>query len=166
MSHTEHRESASDAAVRCVVITCSDTRTPETDASGDLIAELLQRDGHVVLRRRLVRENPGEVAAATYEACDFAQAVILTGGTGLSSRDGTVEAVEPLLDHTLPGFGELFRMLSYDEIGAASMLSRSLAGVRGKTILFALPGSKGAVGLAMEKLILPELRHIVRELSR
>ena len=166
MSHTEHRESASDASVRCVVITCSDTRTPETDASGDLIAELLKRDGHVVVRRHLVRENPGEVAAAASKACDFAEAVILTGGTGLSARDGTVEAVEPLLDHTLPGFGELFRMLSYNEIGPAAMLSRALAGVKGKTILFALPGSKNAVGLAMEKLILPELRHIVRELSR
>ncbi len=166
MSQEEHRSDAGGISVRCIIVTCSDTRTPENDTSGDLIATSLEHEGHTVVARHLVRENPGAVAEVVRSGFGLADVLILTGGTGLSSRDGTIEAVTPLLDRVLPGFGELFRMLSFEEIGAAAMLTRAVAGSRGRTAVFVLPGSVAAVGLAMEKLILPELRHVVRELRR
>jgi molybdenum cofactor biosynthesis protein B len=166
-SVAEHRAQA-PTAVRCVVCTVSDSKTPETDVSGRVLRELLAAGGHEVVRAHLVRDEPAEVRAMLEAACSDArvQAVILTGGTGITARDRTAEAIEALLDTRLPGFGELFRLLSYQEIGPAAMLSRAQAGVRAGRLVFALPGSPAACRLALEKLILPELGHMVREVNR
>lgn len=163
----EHRATA-PRAVGCFVLTISDTKTPETDTSGALIRELLTKGGHIVVAHAIVKDEPAQVTAVIREGCadPAVRAFILTGGTGVSSRDATFEAVEALLEKRLPGFGELFRMLSYQEIGAAAMLSRAQAGVVKGRALFSLPGSPDACRLALEKLILPELRHLLRELSR
>lgn len=162
---TSHRET-SPGSVRCFVLTISDTRTEAEDTSGAAIADALAAAGHTVVGRRILRDDPGPVAEAIRRATVSADVVITTGGTGITSRDSTYEAVAGLLDKTLDGFGELFRMLSYQEIGAAAMLSRACAGTIRKTAVFALPGSEKAVRLAMDKLILPELGHVVRELKR
>jgi molybdenum cofactor biosynthesis protein B len=150
------------------VLTISDSRTSATDTSGDAIDSLLKSDGHTVSGRALVRDEPDTVAATmrAYVATPSVQAIITTGGTGVSRRDSTYEAVAALFDKRLDGFGELFRMLSFDEIGAAAMLSRATAGVANGRVIFVLPGSEHAVRLAMTRLILPELRHIVSELER
>lgn len=150
------------------MLTISDTKTPETDTSGQLIRELLEKAGHVVRESAIVKDEPAQVQAVIRERCadPGVQAIILTGGTGITSRDSTFEAVEALLDKRLTGFGELFRFLSYQEIGAAAMLSRAQAGVCQGRIVFSLPGSPNACRLAMEKLIIPELGHLVREVSR
>lgn len=163
----EHKARA-PRSVGCFVLTISDTKTPETDTSGRLILELLEKAGHVVRGSLIVRDEPAQVQAVIREQCANAdvQVIILTGGTGITSRDSTFEAVEALLDKRLTGFGELFRFLSYQEIGAAAMLSRAQAGVCRGRILFSLPGSPNACRLAMEKLIIPELGHLVREVSR
>jgi molybdenum cofactor biosynthesis protein B len=163
----EHRAHA-PRTVRCVVCTISDSKTPETDASGALLRELLAGAGHEVVDYRLVRDEPAEVHGVIHRACTDprVQAVIFTGGTGITARDQTHEAVEALLDKRLPGFGELFRMLSYQEVGPAAMLSRAQAGVRAGRLIFSLPGSPAACRLAMERLILPELGHLVREVNR
>jgi len=149
--------------VKCVILTVSDTRTAQTDTSGALIRTLLETAGHVVVGYEILPDDAERVGARTVHWCDGGQAecVILTGGTGLSPRDNTYEAIAGLLNKTLDGFGELFRMLSHQEIGAAAMLSRALAGVRGSTVVFSLPGSTPAVRLALDRLILPELGHIV-----
>lgn len=166
-SVTEHR-SAAPTSVRCFVLTISDTRTPDTDASGDAIRALLEDAGHVVTERRIVRDEPDQVTAAVEHGLADArvQAVITTGGTGVTSRDGTFEAVDRLLEKRLDGFGELFRMLSYAEIGAAAMLSRATAGIARGTAVFVLPGSEHAVRLAMTRLIVPELGHVVQQVRR
>ncbi len=164
-SVTLHRES-SPASVRCFVLTVSDTRTEQDDASGAAIVEALTAAGHTITGRKVLRDDPGPVAEAVRRATVSADVVISTGGTGITSRDSTFEAITGLLDKHLDGFGELFRMLSYDEIGPAAMLSRACAGTIRKTAVFALPGSEKAVRLAMTKLIVPELGHIVRELRR
>jgi molybdenum cofactor biosynthesis protein B len=163
----EHRAHA-PRAVGCFVLTISDTRTPETDTGGAVIRELLQAAGHRVVGSAIVRDEPAQVQAIVRAQCAApdVQAVITTGGTGITSRDSTFEAVEALLDKRLPGFGELFRMLSYQEIGAAAMLSRAQAGVRAGRIVVSLPGSPNACRLALEKLLVPELPHLVREVSR
>ena len=150
------------------IITVSDTRTLETDSSGRAIAESLGGAGHVVHGRTILKDEPADVAAkvAALIADPAVDAVITTGGTGITSRDSTFEAVDGLLQKRLVGFGELFRMLSYQEIGAAAMLSRATAGLAGHTIVIALPGSEHAVRLGMEKLVLPELAHLVREARR
>jgi molybdopterin adenylyltransferase len=160
-----HRKSA-PASVRCFVLTISDTRTQATDASGDAIVELLTGAGHVILGRRIVRDDPAAVRDALLSNLAGTDAVITTGGTGIAARDTTYEALTALLDRRLDGFGELFRMLSYAEIGAAAMLSRAVGGSIGSTAVFALPGSEHAVRLAMTRLILPEVGHVVRELRR
>lgn len=149
-------------------MTISDTKTPKTDTSGRLIRELLAKAGHFVKGSAIVKDEPAQVQAAIRQQCDDpgVQAIILTGGTGITSRDATFEAVEALLEKRLTGFGELFRYLSYQGIGAAAMLSRAQAGVSRGRIVFSLPGSPNACGLALEKLILPELGHLVRELNR
>ncbi|HVZ24204.1 MAG TPA: molybdenum cofactor biosynthesis protein B [Vicinamibacterales bacterium] len=165
MSVSEHRKTAV-AGVRCAVFTVSDTRTPETDASGRAIEELLVAAGHHVIARALMRDEPADVRAAVAAQIGSADAVITTGGTGITSRDTTYEALEGLLEKRLDGFGELFRALSYAEIGSAAMLSRATAGTSKRTAVFLLPGSESAVRLAMNKLILPEIGHIVRELRR
>jgi molybdenum cofactor biosynthesis protein B len=164
----EHRATAPATAVGCYVLTISDSKTPETDTSGALIRERLAAAGHRVVGYRVVRDEPADVATVIRAGCEdpAVQVFILTGGTGITSRDSTFEAVEALLDKRLSGFGELFRMLSYQEIGAAAMLSRAQAGVVRGRVLFSLPGSPGACRLALDKLIVPELPHLIRESSR
>ncbi len=167
MSVPEHRAHA-PASVRCSVFTISDTRTAANDASGDAIFEALTTAGHHVGHREIVRDEPRMVrdlvrAAAESPGTDV---IITTGGTGITSRDSTYEAIAEIITKRLDGFGELFRMLSYAEIGAAAMLSRAVAGTIGRTAIFSLPGSENAVRLAMTRLIIPELGHVVRELRR
>jgi molybdenum cofactor biosynthesis protein B len=154
--------------VRCFVLTISDTRTLETETSGMAIAELLTTRHHVVVGREILRDEPAEVArlVRAQAARDDIDAIITTGGTGLSRRDSTYEALTGLFDKRLDGFGELFRALSFEAIGSAAMLSRACAGVVNGRIVFALPGSEQAVRLAMTRLILPELGHIRRELTK
>jgi molybdenum cofactor biosynthesis protein B len=165
MSTEQHRATA-PASVRCCVITISDTRTAANDTSGDAIAGLLADAGHVLVRRAIVPDEPAAVQQVIRSSVGDADVVITTGGTGITSRDSTYEAITGLLDKRLDGFGELFRMLSYEEIGSAAMLSRACAGTIGRTAVFSLPGSENAVRLAMAKLILPEIGHVVRELGR
>lgn len=167
MSVEEHKRSA-PPSVRVFVLTVSDTRDERTDASGAAIARLLEQAGHRVGGRQIVRDDPAEVQRIVrHQLADpDAQAIITTGGTGIASRDTTYEALAGLLQKKLDGFGELFRMLSYEEIGSAAMLSRACAGVAGGKLLFVLPGSEDAVRLALTKLILPELGHLLREVSR
>lgn len=167
MSILEHRAHA-PAAVRCSVFTISDSRTEATDTSGAAIVEALTGAGHHVSHREIVRDEPLMVrdlvrAAAASPGTDV---IITTGGTGITSRDSTYEAIGEIITKRLDGFGELFRMLSYAEIGAAAMLSRAMAGTIGRTAIFSLPGSENAVRLAMTQLIIPELGHVVRELRR
>lgn len=152
----------------CGVITVSDTRTPETDKSGRLIQDLLRDRGHEVGKYQIVPDEAPRIREALESLVlkNRVQAVILTGGTGISPRDGTVEVVGALLEKKLDGFGELFRSLSYSEIGSSAMLSRALAGVFSGRVIFCLPGSSGAVRLGMEKLILPELGHLCGEVSK
>jgi molybdopterin adenylyltransferase len=166
-SVAEHKAHA-PRAVRCVVCTISDSKTEATDTSGQLLQELLRAAGHEVVGYHVVRDEPSQVHGVIHTACSnpSVQAVIFTGGTGITSRDQTYEAIDALLEKRLPGFGELFRMLSYQEIGSAAMLSRAQAGIRGGRIIFSLPGSPAACRLAVERLIGPELGHMVRELSR
>lgn len=158
----------SPPAIPCAVITVSDTRTLETDRGGALLADLLAGAGHPVALRRLVPDTREAIRDAVQEALrdETVRAVLLTGGTGIAPRDVTPEAVGPLLDRTLPGFGELFRWLSYQEIGSAALLSRALAGIAEGRLVVALPGSPAAVRLGMEKLLLPELGHLVREATK
>ncbi len=165
MSVEDHRRNA-PASVRCVVITISDTRTAATDSSGDAIAQALTSAGHIVVARQIVHDDPDEVRRLVRTAAADVPVIVTTGGTGITSRDSTYEAIVELLDKRLDGFGELFRMLSYEQIGSAAMLSRACAGTIGQAAIFALPGATRAVELAMEKLILPEVGHIVRELRR
>jgi len=167
MSHIEHK-AAAPQSVRCYVITISDTRTEETDTAGRAIAELLGGAGHQVVGRAIVKDDPVFVRGAIERqlANPDVQAVIATGGTGISSRDSTYEAVSALLRKRLDGFGELFRMLSYEQIGSAAMMSRACAGLVAGRIVVALPGSEAAVRLALERLLIPELGHLVREASR
>ncbi len=164
-SVTAHRAEA-PSSVSCVVLTISDTRTEADDTSGRAIAQALEGAGHSIAARRILRDDPAPVSEAVRGATLSADAIITTGGTGISARDSTFEAISGLLEKRLDGFGELFRMLSYVEIGAAAMLTRACAGTIRRTAVFSLPGSENAVRLAMEKLILPELGHIVRELRR
>jgi molybdenum cofactor biosynthesis protein B len=160
-----HRKEA-PARVRCFVLTISDTRTEATDQSGDAIAAALTAAGHEIAGRRLVKDDPSAVRDVVSAEAATSQVIITTGGTGITRRDSTFEAITALLDKRLDGFGELFRMLSYEEIGSAAMLSRAVAGTIGRSAVFALPGSEHAVRLAMDRLILPEIGHVVRELSR
>ena len=162
-AHAHRKEEAREVAT--TVITVSDTRTLETDTGGALVAELLAAAGHPVAGREIVSDERQAIQAALRAALerDDVQAVILTGGTGVAPRDVTPESVEPLLERLVPGFGELFRWLSYEDIGSAALLSRALAGLSGGRVVFVIPGSRGAVRLAMEKLILPEMGHLAAE---
>lgn len=155
-------------SVSCAIITVSDTRTEQTDVGGKLIHELLTQKGHTIHSYQIVSDDPlliSEVLVDLRDA-DQCQAVLLTGGTGLSPRDTTYEAVSALLDKRLDGFGELFRQKSFDQIGPAAMLSRAVAGVMGRAVVFSMPGSPAAVRLAMDELILPKLGHIAFLLKR
>ena len=163
----QHRKEAPQV-VGCAVITVSDTRTLETDKGGQTAVALLSEAGHQVLVREIIPDEPeqmGELLISLRDREDV-EAVLMTGGTGLGSRDRTFETVSELLDKPLPGYGELFRMLSYDVIGPATMLSRATGGLIGRTVLLTMPGSQAAVQLALEEIILPELGHLVREARR
>ena len=167
MSHQDHRAHG-PASVACFVLTVSDTRTPDTDTSGRAIRELLQAAGHAVSGDAIVRDEPAQVRDQVLARCRDAatQVIITTGGTGITSRDGTYEAVDGLLEKRLHGFGELFRMLSFQEIGSAAMMSRATAGtVQGK-VIFVLPGSENAVRLAMNRLVIPELAHVIQQVRK
>jgi molybdenum cofactor biosynthesis protein B len=164
MSVDEHRAEAPEQ-VRFAVLTVSDTRTKENDESGQLIIELVQAAFHVAAVRALCKDDPAKVQelvkkATTQEGVDC---LVITGGTGIARRDSTYEAVRELYDLEIPGFGELFRALSYEDIGPAAMLSRASAGLVNGRPVFSLPGSAAAVGLAMNKLILPEIGHVLAQ---
>jgi len=170
MGHQEHEQRAHAELpdpIRCGVITISDTRTPATDTSGAAIRAALEAAGQTVLRYQIVKDEPDRIAALVRELAGGGCQVILTnGGTGITRRDSTFEAIDALIEKRLPGFGELFRMLSYAEIGPAAILSRATAGTLGGALIFCMPGSTGAVRLAMEKLIIPELPHLIWETVR
>jgi molybdenum cofactor biosynthesis protein B len=163
----DHKQHA-PRKVRVFVVTVSDSRTEAEDTSGRAAQEMIEAAGHAVAGYRLVRDEPAEVAALIRRIADerTADVVVTSGGTGITTRDSTYEAVSSLLDKRLDGFGELFRMLSYAEIGSAAMMSRAVAGVHNGVAVFATPGSTAAVKLALEKLIIPELGHLVFEVHR
>jgi molybdenum cofactor biosynthesis protein B len=163
----EHK-AAAPARVGCYVITVSDTRTEDTDTGGRAIVDLLTAAGHDVAGRAIVKDDPDLLrdCIGRQLAHPAVQAIITTGGTGITSRDCTYEAVSGMLWKKIDGFGELFRALSYQEIGAAAMMSRAVAGTIAGRVVVALPGSEAAVRLALEKLLLPELGHLVREATR
>jgi molybdopterin adenylyltransferase len=167
MSVSEHRSSA-PSSVRCAVVTVSDTRTETTDTSGRAIVELLEAQGQLLAFRTIVPDDAGRIGAVLDEMLGRADVdvVLFTGGTGITTRDSTYEVVSARLEKRLDGFGELFRMLSYTDVGPAAMLSRACAGLARGRILVAMPGSEAAVRLAMHKLLLPELGHMVREARR
>ena len=168
MSVEEHKSRADELApLQCAVITVSDTRTLETDHSGQEICRLLEEQRHEVVERTVVPDEPSKVRRVFgHWLTANVDVVLLNGGTGISPRDGTVEVVRESLDRELPGFGEIFRYLSYKQVRAAAMLSRAVGGIAKGKVVFALPGSRKAVILGMEELILPELRHIVFELRK
>jgi molybdenum cofactor biosynthesis protein B len=165
MSVHDHEQHAR-ANLKVGVITASDTRTPETDESGSLIRTMLQDAGHSVDYYAIVPDDSEKISAALVTNLENLDAVIINGGTGITARDDTAEVVKSVLDKELEGFGELFRMLSFQEIGPAAMLSRAVAGVRHGKFIAALPGSPDACRLAMEKLLIPELGHITYLLSK
>ena len=154
---------AAHASLVCAVLTVSDTRTPDTDSSGARIRELLEADGHRVAAYAILPDEPEIVRSRLVElVAESVEVAIINGGTGLAPRDTTYEAIVGMLDKRLDGFGELFRSLSFAEIGPAAMLSRAVAGVAGRTLVASLPGSTPAVDLAMRKLLLPVLGHAVQ----
>jgi molybdenum cofactor biosynthesis protein B len=165
MSVAQHRAHA-PARLRVGCLTVSDTRTEATDESGALLARMLDERGHAVPRRAIVKDDPHQIRDALLALLEECDAVVLNGGTGISPRDVTIETVEPLLDKRLPGFGELFRALSFREVGSAAMLSRATAGLLQGKPVFALPGSPDAVALAMSRLVLPELGHLAGEAAK
>ena len=167
MSQAEHKARAPQS-VRCFILTVSDTRTEATDSSGRAIAELLTAAGHVASGRAIVKDDADLVRGMLQRQLASAdvQAIIATGGTGITSRDSTYEVVSALLHKRLDGFGELFRMLSFEQIGPAAMMSRACAGIAAGHIVVSLPGSEAAVRLAMERLLIPELGHLVQQAGR
>lgn len=168
MSVEEHRREAPDQVV-CMILTVSDTRTKETDKSGHLMKSKLEESGHAVMRHEIVKDDYSSIQKwiRFADQHDEIEAILVNGGTGITFRDTTYEAVSGMLDKELPGFGELFRYLSFEkDIGPAAMLSRATAGVRGQTAVFSTPGSSGAVKLAMDQLIVPELAHMMREIYK
>ena len=167
MGHDEHRPKV-PKPLAIAILTISDTRTPASDTSGSVARRLIEAAGHKIFDYAILPDEPERVrdwvkSRLSERECD---GVITTGGTGISPRDRTYEALEALLERPLPGFGELFRMLSYEEIGSAAMLSRAMGGIASRRVLFSLPGSTAAVVLALERLILPELGHLVTELRK
>jgi molybdopterin adenylyltransferase len=166
MSVHEHKERAKKS-IRCFVITVSDTRNERTDASGQAIKKYLNDEGHQTAGYRIVKDEAAEIQAVLGQSLgsDDVEAVIVNGGTGIAPRDGTYEVVSRFLEKKLDGFGEIFRYLSYLDVGSAAVMSRAAAGTARGKILISLPGSKGAVTLAMEKIILPEIRHMVSKLQ-
>jgi molybdenum cofactor biosynthesis protein B len=168
MAYTDHLRDSQQISARCAVITLSDTRTAQTDKSGRRIRELIEAAGHLAARYEIIPDDPARLDALLDDLLKSPDidAVLTNGGTGISRRDSTVQVVEARLDQPLPGFGELFRMLSWQEIGSGAMLSRAAGGIAKGKLLFAMPGSTAAVELAMSKLILPELKHLLHELRK
>lgn len=167
MSVHEHKQNKRSA--RCLILTISDTRTDDTDKSGNLMIDLLEKSGHTIVSKQIVPDEEETIKAAIMKGCQHpdVDVVLTNGGTGISFRDVTIETVQQLLDKEIPGFGELFRMLSYEEdIGSAAIMSRAIGGVSNHTAVFSTPGSSGAVKLAMNKLIIPELSHVVNEIKK
>jgi molybdenum cofactor biosynthesis protein B len=154
-------------AINCAAITVSDTRSPQSDRSGQLIQKLLTEAGHQVRAYTIIKDEPKEIEEQLAQLCDRSDidVLIFNGGTGIAPRDTTYDALASLLEKTLPGFGELFRFLSYQEIGSRAIASRAIAGIYRQKLIFSLPGSTNAVKLALEKLILPELIHLVKQLK-
>lgn len=168
-STQQHWEAASARGpVACAIVTVSDTRTVETDTSGKTSRERLETAGHEVVFYEITKDEPDQIAALLDRIVNETEArvVLFNGGTGIARRDTTYDALSRKLEKTLPGFGEIFRMLSYQEIGAAAMLSRATAGVYRDRLVFSMPGSSNAVKLAMDRLIVPELEHLAWELTR
>jgi molybdenum cofactor biosynthesis protein B len=167
VSQGDHK-AAAPTRVSCFVLTVSDTRTEDTDTSGRAIIDLLTAAGHQVAGRAIVKDEPAEVMRVVADQLSNAavQVIIATGGTGLTSRDRTYEAVTELIEKRVEGFGELFRMLSYEDIGPAAMLSRAVAGIARGKVIVSLPGAEGAVRLALSKLLIPELGHLVQQVSK
>ncbi|WYL97586.1 MAG: molybdenum cofactor biosynthesis protein B [Gloeotrichia echinulata IR180] len=165
MMHQPHPDAAG-MTVNCAVVTVSDTRTPETDKSGQLIQQLLLSANHAVGAYTIIKDEPAQIQEQIELLGKRANlnAVIFNGGTGIAPRDTTYDAIEKLLEKTLPGFGELFRFLSYQEIGSRAIASRAVAGVYQNKLIFSLPGSSNAVRLGMEKIIIPELAHLVNQI--
>jgi molybdenum cofactor biosynthesis protein B len=167
MSATEHHNLAGKTLVRCGIITLSDSRTIDTDISGKRIVDLLKSTGHQAVHHVVIRDEPALLLTEIrlLLSRDDVDVILTTGGTGISRRDQTIGVIENLIEQPLPGFGELFRKLSFEQIGAAAMLSRAVAGIVSGKAIFAMPGSTAAVELAMTKLILPELKHLVHQLK-
>ena len=163
----EHKQQA-PRVVRCAVLTVSDTRTVDTDTGGRAVASLLVAAGHQVVDARIVKDDAAQVRGLVHAWLDRddVDVVITTGGTGITSRDTTYEAIDGLIEKRLDGFGELFRMLSYKQVGAAAMMSRATAGLARRRIIIALPGSEAAVRLAMDSLVVPELAHMVQQAQK
>ncbi len=168
MGASAHREYAGHQPVTVAIVTVSDSRTPETDTNRHYIEARMSELGHVVAAYRLIKDEPEQVAAALDElaALPDVRIILFNGGTGISPRDTTFDVISRMLEKSLPGFGEIFRMLSYAEVGAAAILSRATAGVYQKTMVFSMPGSPNAVQVALEKLILPEINHFAWEIVR
>lgn len=166
-SSTAHKAAAADRGpIQIAVVTVSDSRTAETDTNGHYLRERIERAGHQLAGYRIIRDEPSEVVAALEQLSAQARIVIFNGGTGISRRDTTFDALSGTLEKVLPGFGELFRMLSWEQVQSAAMLSRATAGVYRDSVVFSTPGSPAAVRLAWEKLIEPELQHLAFELGR
>lgn len=167
-STQQHRDLAAGKSATCAVLTVSDTRTEADDASGRIIRDTLEVEGHVVRAHGIVPDEPDQIAVQlrAWIARERFDVILTTGGTGIARRDTTVEVARRLMEKELEGFGELFRMLSWEQIGAAAMLSRAVAGLACETLLFVMPGSRHAVKLAMDRLIVPELPHLIWERDR
>jgi molybdenum cofactor biosynthesis protein B len=168
MSYQQHQSAAQSIIARCAIITLSDTRTLPDDLSGQRIVEMLQSANHVVTERKILKDEPAilESELDILLSRPDIDVILTTGGTGIARRDQTIQAIEQKIATPLPGFGELFRMLSWQQIGSGAMLSRAIAGIAQGKIIFAMPGSVKAVELAMEKLILPEIGHLISELRK
>ena len=167
MGYHEHKEKA-PRSVSCAVLTISDSRTEQDDESGGLIKKRLAENGHQVMSYSILKNDAAAIKNKIYELLELAeiQVIIASGGTGISHRDITVDTIEPVLEKRLDGFGELFRFMSYQEIGTGSIMSRAIAGVAEGKVIICLPGSLGAATLAMDRIILPEIGHLVREATR
>jgi molybdenum cofactor biosynthesis protein B len=168
MSYDQHQKTAASLSARCAVITLSDTRTEASDGSGRRIRELLIEQGHELARYTIIPDDPSKLSELLDEllGSEAVDLILTNGGTGISPRDNTIAVVESKLTLPLPGFGELFRMLSWEQIGSGALLSRAIGGVARDKLLFAMPGSTTACELAMSKLILPELKHLISQMRR
>lgn len=168
MGAEEHRKKAGHGPVVVAIVTVSDTRTPESDENRQYIETRMVELGHTVAAYRLIKDEPDQVKAVLNELADMpgVQIVLFNGGTGIAPRDTTYDVISRCLEKPLPGFGELFRMLSYEQVGAAAMLSRATAGVYRRTLIVSMPGSPNAVKTALEKLIIPEINHLAWEIVR